>query len=194
MAEEVPSLIRRSRHRLALILVTSAALAGGLAVLIFWGSGDRRRAENRRVVRTTAHRLGLEPELLLAVAEVESGFDDGARSPKGALGLLQVMPRTGEEVAGQLRLRAFDLLDRQDNALIGGTYLKMLIGKYRKDLHLVLAAYHAGPSRVDVWVRQGQGLPGPEVVEMFGFKKTRQYVAEVLRAKLRLEGRARAAG
>ncbi len=194
MAEEVPSLIRGSRRRLALIPVTAAALAGALAVLISWGSGDRRRAENRRVVRAAARRLGLEPELLLAVAEVESGFDDGARSPKGALGLLQVMPRTGQEVAGQLRLRTFDLLDRRDNALIGGTYLKMLIARYRRDLHLVLAAYHAGPNRVDAWVRQGQGLPGPEVVEMFGLKETRKYVVEVLRAKLRLEGRAGAAG
>ena len=48
MAEEVPSLIRGSRHRLALILVTSAALAGSLAILIFWGSADRRRAEEMR--------------------------------------------------------------------------------------------------------------------------------------------------
>ncbi len=187
MAEEVPTLIRASRHRLAMRLVVVIALAGGLAVLIFWGSGDRRRAENRCVVRAAAERLNLQPELLMAVAKVESGFDDRARSPKGALGLLQVMPGTGKEVAGQLRLRSFDLLAGKDNALIGGAYLKMLIAKYRKDLHLALAAYHAGPNRVDAWVKKGQGLPGPEVVEMFGFAQTGKYVADVLQAKLCLE-------
>jgi soluble lytic murein transglycosylase len=159
-----------------------AALAAALAGLALWGRGWRRRAENRRIVASAAGRLELAPELLLAVAEVESGFDDRARSEKGALGLLQVMPGTGRELAARLGLEG-DLLDRRENALLGGAYLKLLLERYRRDLHLALAAYHAGPGRVDEWVQRGRGLPGPEVVETFGFQETRKYVDEVLRRK-----------
>jgi soluble lytic murein transglycosylase len=176
-----------ARQALALRLASAVALIAALGALVFWGRGPRSREENRHIVRTAAERLELDPELLLAVAEVESGFDDHARSNKGALGLLQVMPGTGREVAAELKLPDYDLLDGRDNALIGGTYLNKLLRKYRKDRHLALAAYHAGPHRVDDWVERGQGLPGPEVVEMLGFKETRKYVERVLSVEGRLE-------
>jgi len=175
-----------------LALAAAAALAAVVVAAVLWGGAARRRAENRRIVADAARRLDLRPELLLAVAEVESGLDEGARSRKGAQGLLQVRPDTGEEVAAQLRLSA-DPLQREDHALVGGRYLKTLLERYRMDLHLALAAYHAGPGRVDEWVEKGRGLPGPEVVEMFAFAETRKYVADVLQAKRELETGARAA-
>lgn len=189
MAQEVPSLNSSRRRRLALAVFL--ALAAVVAAAALWGSGARRRAENRRIVAEAARRLDLSPELLLAVAEVESGLDEQARSDKGAQGLLQVMPETGRDISAQLRMSA-DPLEREDHALVGGTYLKALLARYRMDLHLALAAYHAGPTRVDEWVARGRGLPGPEVVEMFAFGETRKYVADVLQAKQRLEAAARA--
>lgn len=193
MAQEVPALNSPGRHGLALKLAAWGALLLVLAALGLWGRGERRRAQNRSIVAEAAGRLELSPELLLAVAEVESGFDDTARSAKGALGLLQVLPETGREAAAELRVPA-DILERRGNALLGGAYLRMLLARYRRDLHLALAAYNAGPGNVDEWVKRGRGLPGPEVVEMFGFAETRRYVADVLRAKLEYEKRSGAAG
>ena len=136
--------------------------------------------ENRRAVREAAVALGLPPDLLMAVAQRESHFRSGARSGKGAMGLLQVMPATGREVASRLGLGSWSLDDPRDNARIGGAYLKMLLARYGGDEHLALAAYHAGPGRVDAWVAGGIRLSGPEVVDQRAFSETRQYVREVL--------------
>jgi hypothetical protein len=135
---------------------------------------------NRDIVLETARRLEMSPQLLLAVAETESSFNPEAVSHKGAVGIMQVMPSTAAEVANKLGLPDLDLFDPKDNTLIGGTYLKQLAKRYRDDMHLALAAYVAGPGRVDSWNTGGNGLPGPEVVEMFADDETRAYVSKVL--------------
>lgn len=164
-------------------------LAGGL-VLLLWVPGgiglrDRlsvwqERRENRRVVREAAVELGLPPDLLLSVARQESHFRTHARSDKGAAGILQVMPATGREVAGRLGLKDWSLDNPRDNARIGGAYLKQLLARYGGDASLALAAYHAGPGRVDAWVSRDPLLTGPEIVEQRAFAETRRYVREVL--------------
>jgi soluble lytic murein transglycosylase len=128
------------------------------------------------------------------VAEVESGFDDRAVSGKGAVGLMQVLPATAEEVAGRLGLELWDLASPSDNALIGAAYLKELRKRYGEDLHLALAAYNAGPERVKAWRKSaGAGLSGREVVERRAFRTTRRYVRRVLAARDKY-ARAMAAG
>ena len=168
----------------------AAVVAAGtmLAFSCVRRSLSERREANRGILAKASEAVRVEPELLLAVAAVESGFDDRARSSKGAVGLLQVMPETARAVASRLRLDGWDLSDPRDNAVIGGAYLAELLRRYRGDEHLALAAYHAGPGRVDGWVEKGKGLPGPEVIEQFGLKSTRRYVDDVL--ALREAGRA----
>lgn len=183
MAQEVQARVRRflaTRRGRALAVLAAAGLAAAGTQLALEPSRAARVRENRRIVSETARRLGLRPPLLLALAEVESGFDERARSSKGAVGLLQVMPATGEAVAERLGMRTWSLREPKDNALIGGQYLKELLGRYRGDRHLALAAYHAGPRRVDAWRKKGRGLPGAEVVQTFGLKSTRSYVKRVL--------------
>jgi hypothetical protein len=92
-----------------------------------------------------SRRHGLNPELVAAVAKVESRFRPKAISKAGARGLLQVMPSTGL----RLGFRPADLFDPQKNLDAGAKYLRELADRFGDDLSLVLAAYNAGEGAVD---------------------------------------------
>ncbi len=101
-------------------------------------------------------------DLVRAVVQVESGFNPYARSPKGALGLMQLMPST---------MRQFGVLDAFnpiDNVRAGVAYLRELLDRYSNNETLALAAYNAGPRAVD---RHGQTVPP--------YKETRDYVTRI---------------
>jgi soluble lytic murein transglycosylase-like protein len=107
------------------------------------GSVSARRQEFAPLVRAAAIAHGLPEALLHAVIEVESGFDAAAVSPKGALGLMQLMPETARA------LRVANARDPAANIDGGARYLKDLMGRYGNDLALALAAYNAGPRAVE---------------------------------------------
>lgn len=115
------------------------------------------------ILEDAAKAQDLEVKLLRAVIEQESGFRPCAISPKGAKGLMQLMPDTAE----QLGVR--DVFDPKENVEAGAKYLKQLIGKYKGDLKLALGAYNAGPAAVD----QSGGLPD--------IPETRDYVDAILK-------------
>ena len=94
------------------------------------------------VVRRLARRYNLDPCLVMAVIQVESGFDPEAVSHKGAQGLMQILPGT----AASLGLK--DPLDPQSNLRAGIRYLAQLKKVFNNDLVLTLAAYNAGPTKV----------------------------------------------
>lgn len=109
-----------------------------------------------------AHARQLEPTLILALVKVESGFDNFAVSPKGACGLMQIIPATGEALAEELGIRWVGrrtLFDPVANVRIGVAYLQMLLRRYNGDLETALAAYNSGPGRIDDFVRSGNRLP-----------------------------------
>jgi soluble lytic murein transglycosylase-like protein len=114
----------------------------------------------RELIQTTAARHGVDPVLVSALIQVESAFHSGAISPKGARGLMQIMPSTGRQYG------ALDLLDPAVNIEAGVRHLKRLLTRY--DLPQALAAYNAGEGAVD---RFG-GIPP--------FSETRNYVSRVL--------------
>lgn len=119
-----------------------------------------RRAEMKALVREVAAEVGVDARLALALVETESGFNPHARSPKGAMGLAQLMPDT----ARGLGVR--DPLDPRQNLKGGLTYLKRMLEKYQ-DRDLALAAYNAGPGAVD----RHKGIPP--------YRETRAYVARI---------------
>jgi soluble lytic murein transglycosylase-like protein len=103
----------------------------------------------------------LSPALVEAVALTESGGNDAARSPKGAIGAMQLMPATA-------RALNVDATDPEQNLAGGARYLRLMLQRFDGDLTLALAAYNAGPEAV----RKYRGIPP--------FAETRAYVARVL--------------
>jgi hypothetical protein len=115
-----------------------------------------------REIREAAERYGLDVDLIKAVIRVESGFNSRAVSPKGARGLMQLMPGT----ASMLGVR--DSFDPRQNIDGGVRHLRGLIDRFGSDLKLALAAYNAGEQAV---VNHG-GVPP--------YRETRDYVTRIL--------------
>lgn len=110
-----------------------------------------------------SYRNNLSPDLVRSVVRAESGFNPNARSGKGAQGLMQLMPQT----ASQLGVK--NALDPVENLEGGTRYLSELLGRYNNDLPIALAAYNAGPERV----QQYHGIPP--------YPETIAYVNRILR-------------
>jgi transglycosylase-like protein with SLT domain len=115
-----------------------------------------------QVVDIASAQYHLDPDLVNSVIHAESGFNAHAVSPKGARGLMQLMPGT----ANQLGVN--DAFDPQANVTGGSRYLRELLERYNFDLVKALAAYNAGPERVE----QYRGVPP--------FRETRAYVARIV--------------
>jgi len=121
----------------------------------------------QRIVETVAGKYGVEPAFLHSVVKAESGYRPDAVSPKGAIGLMQLMPATARELNA-------DPLDPRQNVEAGMQYLADLLRKYGYRSDLALAAYNAGPGAVDRY----QGVPP--------YPETQTYVNRVLRNYQRL--------
>ena len=135
-------------------------------------------------VRQQSERLGLNPYLVLSMMRQESAFDPVAVSTAGARGLMQLMPATAQEVASRLLQLDISLEQLHDPPLsisLGTRYLAGLLERYQGNMVLALAAYNAGPGRVDRWREQWPNLAIEEFIEHIPFDETRAYVKLVLR-------------
>jgi hypothetical protein len=125
----------------------------------------------------------VDPGLVLALIREESFFRSDAKSPAKAYGLMQLLHGTAREIAGDsdLKVKAMDLIDPEINIRLGLSYLKSLLDKYDGRLYLALAAYNAGPHRVDQWLLDFPAADEDEFIEMIPFTETRTYVKNILR-------------
>jgi soluble lytic murein transglycosylase len=120
---------------------------------------------------------------VFAVARQESAFMPDARSPAGALGLMQIMPATGKHIAAKIGDNTFKtrkLLEPDLNVRFGSWYLRHLLGRSGGDPILATAGYNAGPHRVDRWLPKGGELAADIWIETIPFRETRKYVRRVL--------------
>lgn len=135
-------------------------------------------------VRQASRSTGVPEELIWSIMRAESHFRFDAQSPVGALGLMQVMPFTGRQVADLMNLKEFEvrsLLVPETNIRLGARYLQRLMEKFNRKIPLVAAGYNAGPHRVYAWIRNFGTLDMDEFIEHIPFVETRNYVKRVAR-------------
>jgi hypothetical protein len=133
--------------------------SGQLASLSSVSPAERKAVET--AVHAMAPGFGLDPHLVLAVIAAESAFDKTAVSPKGAQGLMQLMPQTAS------RFGVSNAFDAEQNLRGGMTYLAWLLEQFSGDLDLALAGYNAGEKAVE----QYRGIPP--------YDETREYVRRI---------------
>ncbi len=125
-----------------------------------------------------------EPFLFVSLLREESHFNHMAVSPAGAIGIAQLMPFTAAKLLGR-RVKRDELLDPYFNIRLGARYLNSLIEKYNGRLIFALAAYNAGPKRVDAWIKkysQSGIAEDPYLfVEFIPFRETRNYVRRIMK-------------
>lgn len=134
-----------------------------------------------------AHK-GVEWALIHALMRQESQFNARAQSPVGALGLMQLMPATAKLVARQQGVKHYTrwLVEKPEhNIKLGSSYLHDLLSKYRGDYVLAIAAYNAGPSRVNRWLKQfgdprTTQISHTDWIELMPIYETRNYVQRVM--------------
>jgi soluble lytic murein transglycosylase len=155
-----------------------------------------RSSERERTLNLLAYPLGnpslihryaqmhnLDPALLSALILEESRFQVEALSPAGARGLMQVMPQTGRQIAGELKVRSFSedqLYDPAVNIRLGSWYFARMLEEFEGKVHLALAAYNAGPRAVRKWLAGFGSSAEDEFVENIPYTETRNYVIRVI--------------
>jgi soluble lytic murein transglycosylase-like protein len=118
-----------------------------------------------------SQQYGIDPKLIQAIIHVESNFDPQALSRKGAQGLMQLMPQTARD------LQVSDAFSPKENIDGGTRYLRYLLDMYNQDMVLALAAYNAGPEKVNLF----RGIPP--------YQETRTYVQKVTQVYNQLKSR-----
>ena len=134
-------------------------------------------------IKHVAQNKQLEPAHVYAVIRQESAFNKDARSPAGAMGLMQLMPRTGLATARKynIPLGSPRLLYQPDkNITIGSAYLKQVMDQYDKNIVLASAAYNAGPHRVERWLPKDEEQTADSWIALIPYSETRKYVQRIL--------------
>jgi len=162
----------------ALLLAVGLAACATTQRTLRRGSASSDLAGIEALVQQACARHAVEPALVRAVIETESGFRADALSSTGARGLMQLMPRTAAALARRLGWPAPELEDPAFNIEAGTAYLAQLLRRFDGRVELALAAYHTGPARVQRWVAQRALLPA----------YSRRYIGTVLAARDRLQG------
>ena len=130
------------------------------------------------LVEQYASKYGVKPELVYAVIKAESNFEPDAASHKGAVGLMQITPETGEWCAGKMQLEYKDLSDADTNINIGVWYLSYLIEKTDSE-DLAVMSYNAGIGKVNTWIKDGIVKPTELDTNAIPYGETRKYLKKV---------------
>lgn len=163
-------------------------------ILTIWGmiAGEQNKVRDilRRhpmkyteEIRRYAAENNLEPAYVASVVLAESSYDPQAVSSVGAQGLMQIMPETGEWIAGKLKESYFDgcLFDPDTNLRYGCWYLGYLMNRYNQDKKCSSAAYHSGQGTVDKWLADPAYSSNGNTLDVIGGDNAAVYVERILK-------------
>ena len=178
---------RRQRRRTFLTILASALIV--LIALGAWALFGRDRADLSRYpmtyapeIRAAAEEFDLDPAYVASVVLAESSFNAEAVSSAGAIGLMQIMPSTGEWIAGKLD-DAFDvqrLYEPSVNLRYGCWYLRFLLDRYDGDMRTASTAYHQGQGRVDEWLQDPEYSQDGRTLTAISSAVTDTYVSRIM--------------
>jgi soluble lytic murein transglycosylase len=134
-------------------------------------------------IHENSEQNNLNPVIVYGLIRRESAFNEKATSPTGARGLMQIMPRTGRDIARRLNERwggKNSLYNPVTNIKYGSYYYQKLLTQFDGHYALALAAYNAGPERVKKWLPEDKSIPADIWIETIPYRETRDYVASVL--------------
>lgn len=177
------------RKTLWVTLAIIAATLILLTVLLLWVAPTVLRQRYaliyRGEIRTHSERYDLDPYLVSAIIFCESSNRPDAVSHAGAIGLMQVMPATGEEIAKSLGYSGFTAEKLKDPELcieFGCYYLREQMDRFADNEKIVLAAYNAGPNRAAGWLER-YGLDSEGGICYIPYEETDRYVDRVMQVK-----------
>lgn len=180
---------RRRRRRRAVCSIAAVLLVAALAVgawaLLRGGGGnilDRYPMRYEQQIRAAAEEFSLEPAYVASVALAESSLDPQAVSSVGAIGLMQIMPDTGEWIAGKFdeEFNVQKLYDPTVNLRYGCWYLRFLLDRYAGDMRTASTAYHQGQGRVDQWLEDPAYSQDGKTLTVISSSVTDTYVNRVM--------------
>ena len=117
----------------------------------------------------------VDKAVVFSVINVESHFNKDVVSPKGAVGLMQILPSTAEEIKDELGYESFDLKNPVDNIFMGTYYLSKLQKRFENE-ESALASYNAGPTAVANWLRDERFSKDGKTLEKIPYGETRDYI------------------
>lgn len=138
---------------------------------------------HQNIITEQAAVTSLPSTLIFAIARQESAWEKDAQSSAGAMGLMQILPRTAKETAKKagIKYKREDLFTAEKNIILGSRYISSLLEQYENNRITAIAAYNAGPSRVNRWLKETEeNLPHDIWIEVIPFGETRKYVQNVL--------------
>ena len=136
------------------------------------------------LVNQYAEENDLDPLLVFAIIKAESNFDEDVVSNSGAVGLMQLMESTAQEMADDLAIEIPTkeaLFDPELNIQIGTYYFAYLLGIYEGNIYLALTAYNAGIGNVNTWIEEGTIREDGSDIENIPYKETNNYVRKIVR-------------
>lgn len=173
----------KNKKVLGLVVILVALILIGAGIFIFRDKLFRPKypLDYTQSIKDYSNLYNLDPYFICAVINTESGFNKDAVSPAGAIGLMQIMPETGEWIASKLSVSDFEndqLFIPELNIQFGCWYLGFLQERFNGDMQLISAAYNAGHNRVMGWMDDETLFNDGKLINI-PFEETENYVKRV---------------
>ena len=168
--------LKRIRLLVAVLLIYAAVLnIPNLLKLLY-------PIEHKEIIIKYGQMHKVDPLLLAALIKTESNFEPRAESRKGAKGLMQITPSTGEWIAKTIGVNNFNedmLFDPETNIMLGSWYIEHLTNYYKGSFELVFAAYNGGRGNVDKWLKDKNLSSDGMTLDTIPFSETKKYLEKL---------------